>query len=138
MALIEINMNPSKRDLKWFGVLALVFFIMVGGFVHSVTNSVGPAVGIWTFGLVFCLVYYAVRPMQLVLYRGWLKLFEPLGWLIAHAIFAIIYYGAFTLIGFGLRIFRYDPMRRNRDPDAETYWVEYPADTDSSRYFRQF
>ena len=29
MALIEINLEPSERDLKWFGALALVFFAIV-------------------------------------------------------------------------------------------------------------
>ena len=33
MALIEINKNPSKADLKWFGLIFLLFFALVAGIV---------------------------------------------------------------------------------------------------------
>jgi hypothetical protein len=138
MALIEINLNPSARDLKWFGVLALAFFIILGALAYSVGTAAGLAIILWSIGLAFFVVYYAVPPMRLVLYRGWLRLFQPIGWLISHALFGAIYYVVFTLIGFCLRVFRYDPMRRRRDPAAKTYWAEHGAETDSSRYFSQF
>jgi hypothetical protein len=138
LALIEINLNPSKRDLKWFGALALVFFGVLGGLVYFGSSTTTPALVLWSIGLVFCLVYYAVRPLQLVLYRGWLKLFQPLGWLIAHVLFAFIYFVVFLVIGLGLRVFRYDPLRMRRDSSAKTYWVKHGAETDPSRYFRQF
>jgi hypothetical protein len=138
MALIEINLNPSKRDLKWFGALALIFFGILGAIAYSASTTTTLALILWSIGLLFCLAYYAVRPLQLVLYRGWLKVFQPVGWLIAHTLFAFIYFVVFTAIGFCLRILRYDPLQRSRPPGAKTYWEEHPLETDSSRYFRQF
>jgi predicted membrane protein len=138
MALIEINLNPSKRDLKWFGGLALVFFGVLGGLAYFGSSTATPAFVLWAIGLLFCLIYYAVRPLQLVLYRGWLKLFQPLGWLIAHTLFAFIYFVVFVVIGLCLRVVRYDPLRIRRDSDAKTYWAKHGAETDPARYFRQF
>jgi len=138
MALIEINMNPSGRDLKWFGVLALVFFGVVGAIVYSAASTAVAAVVLWSIGVTLCVVYYAIRPLQIVLYRGWLKLFQPLGWLIAHTLFGLIYFVAFTFTGLGLRAVRYDPLHRRRDPNAKTYWAAHETATDSARYFSQF
>jgi hypothetical protein len=136
MALIEMNFNPSKRNLKWFGALALAFFGILGGLVWSASGTA--AVTLWVVGLAFCLIYYALGPMQLVLYRGWLRTFQPLGWLIAHTLFGFVYFIVFTLIGFGLRVFRYDPLHLRRTPGARTYWTRHVPQPGAARYFRQF
>ena len=33
MAMISINLNPSRRELRWFGLLVLLFFGLIGGLV---------------------------------------------------------------------------------------------------------
>ena len=30
MAIIGINLNPTPRELKWFGAIVLVFFALIG------------------------------------------------------------------------------------------------------------
>lgn len=137
MALIELNLDPTGRELKWFGAVALVFFGLIGWVVHALELP-AVAVTLWSIGVVFFAVYYAIPPLRIVLYRGWLKLFHPLGWLIAHVLFGFIFFVVFTLVGFGLRLTGYDPLRLRRPKDAGTYWAEHGAEADSSRYFRQF
>lgn len=137
MALIELNLDPTGRELKWFGAVALAFFGLIGLVVYAAElHAVASA--LWSIGIVFFLVYYAVPPARIVLYRGWLKLFHPLGWVIAHVLFGFIYFVVVTLIGFALRLARYDPLQLRRPKGADTYWAKHDAETDSSRYFRQF
>ena len=102
MALIEINLDPSNRDLKWFGVLAFVFFLLIGNFVYWTTTATGIAYALWIAGSLFCTVYYFLQPMRKIMYRGWLRFFQPLGWIIGHALFAIIFFRGvcFDQIGF--------------------------------------
>lgn len=138
MALIDLNLNPSHRDLRWFGVLGLLFFLLAGGFVAYFTAMTVLAVVLVAIGTAFCLTYYAVRPLRLVMYRGWLRLFQPVGWLISHALFAMIYFVVFTSIGLILRLAGHDPMQRRRNASSSTYWRAHEPPPDASRYFRQF
>ena len=138
MAIIEINFNPSKRELQWFGGLMLLFFGLVGGLVYLFSASVSVTALLWTVGLVLCAVYYAVTPMQRVLYTGWMRAVQPIAWTVSHLLFGIIYYVVFTSTGLVLRLVGHDPLNRRMLPQAQTYWVEHRAATRPSQYFRQF
>lgn len=138
MALIEINLNPNKSELKWFGLLLLAFFGLLGGIIYWVNSESAVPPILWSVGLVVCIIYYSLKPLRLPLYRAWMKLISPLGWLFSHFLFGIIYYLLLTPIGLILRIFRHDPLRRRRDENAKTYWVEHSTETDPSRYFKQY
>ena len=80
--------------------------------------------------------YYALASLRIPLFRAWMTIFSPIGWIVSHAVLAIVYYGILTPIGLLLRLFR-DPMLRRFDPDAASYWMERESDDDLSRYFRQ-
>jgi hypothetical protein len=65
--VIEINKNPSRSELKWFGLLLLVFLGVVGAVVNWRFHAPAAARGLWMAGVGLCLVYYALpvlrRPM---------------------------------------------------------------------------
>jgi hypothetical protein len=138
MALIDINLNPEKSELKWFGLLLLVFFGLLGGIIFWINSESAVPPILWSVGLSVCVIYYAVKPLRLTLYRVWMKLVFPLGWAISHLLFGIIYYLVLTPVGLLLRLFRYDPLRRRRDENAQTYWSEHGSETDPGKYFKQF
>ena len=137
MALIEVNLNPSKQELKWFGLIMLVFFALIGGMVWWTAMAPRAASAIVTFGAVICVAYYAVAPLRLPMYLGWMHLVFPIGWVLSHLLFGAIYYLILTPIGLILRLIGYDPLRRRRPSSAVSYWMERPA-ADPDRYFRQF
>jgi hypothetical protein len=136
--MIDINWNPSKRELRQFAAMLLVFMGVVGGVVLYRTGSLqaaawvwGPALGVGTVGLA------APRAIK-YLYVGWICAAFPIGWTISHLLLLLIFYGILTPIGLVMRVLGYDPLRRKSDPAAGTYWVERAQAEDSSRYFSQF
>ena len=90
MALIEINLNPSRNDLKYFGLIMLALFALLGGIVQWSSGPVIISSILWGFGAGFSVIYYLVRPLRLPLYRGWMKLIYPVGWTLSHLFFGVI------------------------------------------------
>jgi hypothetical protein len=137
MAIIEINLNPSKQELKWFGLILLVFFALVGGIVWGAATAPRVAGAIVALGAALCVAYYAVAPLRLPMYLGWMHLVFPIGWVMSHLLFGAIYYLILTPIGLTMRLIGHDALRRHRPSGAVSYWMKRPA-ADSDRYFRQF
>ncbi len=137
MALIEINLNPSKQELKWFGLILLVFFALVGGIVWWTAMAPRAASAIVGFGAVLCVAYYAVAPLRLPMYLGWMHLVFPIGWVLSHLLFGAIYFLMVTPVGLSMRLIGHDPLRRHRPSNAVSYWMKRPA-ADPDRYFKQF
>jgi len=138
MAVIDINRNPSRRDLTWFGLLLVVFFGLVGALVLWRAQSPIAARIIWSLGTILGIVYFAVRPLRRPLYIGWISVFYPIGWTVSHLILGIIFFLVLMPIGLLMRLWGYDPMQRQFEPEASSYWVSYTPHNDTARYFRQF
>ena len=137
MALIEVNLNPSKQELKWFGFIILVFFALVGGIVWWTAMAPRAAGAIVAFGAVLSVAYYAVAPLRLPMYLGWMHLVFPIGWVMSHLLFGVIYFLILTPIGLTMRLIGHDPLQRRRPSSSVSCWTERPA-ADPARYFRQF
>jgi hypothetical protein len=71
-------------------------------------------------------------------YRTWSLLFLPLAWSISTLLLVLVYYGVLTPIGLALRTLGRDPMHREFDRDATSYWVKRDEVVGPERYFRQF
>jgi hypothetical protein len=138
MALIEINRNPSPRDLRWFGLIVALFCAVVGAVLWWRFDL--PAAGrvAALVGLVLMAAYYALPPIRRAMYVGWMYLFFPLGFVLAHVVLAIIYFLVLTPVGLVMRLFRRDPMQRSLDRDADTYWEARDPNVPPERYFRQY
>ena len=138
MALIEINKNPSQRELKWFGVLLAVFFAVVAGLLWWRVSEPTAAVVVLGLGLVLVVVYAAFPGLRRWVFLGWMYAALPIGWVVSHVLLGIIFYLIMTPIGLTMRLLGYDPMLRRFDRGADTYWVRRDRESDARRYFRQF
>jgi hypothetical protein len=137
MAMISINWNPSKRELRQFAGLCLVFFGGMAAWTYA-RHGAGPwpttmaalAAVLGLPGLVFPAL---LKPI----YVGWMVAAFPIGWTVSHVLLGIIFYGIVTPIGLLLRIVGSDPMNRKFERDAKSYWIEHePAE--AARYFRMY
>ena len=138
MKLIQIDHNPSRKQLNVFGVLWLVFFTVIGGLVLNKSGSAQVATFIWVIAAVVPLVGWVVPALMRYAYLGMAYATYPIGFVISHLILAIVYYLAITPIGLIMRLFGYDPMSRHFDKNANTYWCERKQDDKLDTYFRQF
>ncbi len=137
-ALIEINRNPSRRELNWFGFLLPLFFGLVGGLIWWRFKAPVVAWVVWGVAAGVTLLFVIVAPVRKPLYLGWMYAVLPIGWTISHVLLAAIYYLVFTPIGLIMRLAGRDPLRCRFDPLAGTYWQPHDPHEDASRYFRQF
>ena len=138
MALIEINKNPSKKDLRWFGLLLALFFGILGLVAMLRFDAPPVARGLWIAGGGLALLYYAIPPLRRWMFVGWMVAAFPIGWTISHVLLGVVYYVVMTPIGLVMRLLGRDPLERRFDRDARTYWVEHRPDGEPARYFRQF
>jgi hypothetical protein len=136
VALIEINENPAKRDLLWFGAVVAAFCGLVGALLHWKFGAPGAAKVVWAIGAAIAIVYYAAPPLRRAMYVGWMYAFWPLGWVLSHLILGVTYYLVITPIGLVLRAMGNDPMRRRFQREAPTYWT--PHEETPGGWFRQF
>jgi len=138
MAIVQINKNPSRKDLRLFAGVWLPLFAAIAGFQAWRHGSHGPAVNIWVGAGIVSVVCLAVPAAARLVYVGLSYVTFPIGWVASHVILFVAYYFVFTPIGLLMRLFRYDAMKRRFEKDAKTYWAkrEEPANVD--RYFQQF
>jgi ABC-type uncharacterized transport system permease subunit len=136
VSLIEINKNPGRDDLRWFGVVVGAFCGVAGALFHWKFDAPVAAKVAWGIGIAVPAVYYAAPSLRRVMYVGWMYAFWPLGWVLSHLIMGVTYYLVITPIGLILRATGKDPMRRRFDRGARSYWT--PHEEVAGNWFRQF
>lgn len=138
MALIDRNRTPTSRDLRVFGILFTTFCAGLGALVLYRTGSWTIAAIIWTVGLLISALYHGVPATRTMIFHAWMAAVFPIGWLISHALLAVIYYGVITPIGLALRLWNGDLLNQKRNLLATTYWVPCSQGKGVRRYFQQF
>jgi hypothetical protein len=136
MAMLEVNWNPGRKELRQFAGLWIVFF---GGVAAWMLYRYGP--GAWPTG-VGCMALVGAPGLVFPgimkpIYIGWMAAAFPVGWTISHLLLGVIFYGLLTPIGLAIRIFGSDPMHRRSDPEAKSYWTDH-AQSETGRYFRTY
>jgi hypothetical protein len=139
MGMVQINRDPSLRELRQFGFIWMAFVAVFGAVAWFRFESPPMAGGLWIAAVVVPVVGWAVPSVMRFVFVGMSFLAWPIGFVVSHVVLALVYYGVLTPIGLLMRIFGYDPMKRESDPEAPTYWVRRAATpVDAKRYFRQF
>jgi len=135
--MMEINWNPSRKELRQFGFLCLAFFGGLAAY-NWYHGGVTLAVELLTAAALIGGVLGAVAPQLLkYVFVGWIVAVFPIGWTVSHLLLGFIYFFILTPIGLLLRLLGQDPMNRSFDPDAKTYWSTHEQ-APVARYFRQF
>ena len=129
--------GPTRAELRWFGLLLLVFFGLVGGIVFWQTGSVRATGVLLGLGLVLATTYYLIRPLRVPLYRSWMALAMPLGWLVSNVALGLIYFLIVTPLGRAMALFGRDKLGRSFDRSAASYWTERDRIDEPARYLRQ-
>ena len=137
MALLDVNWNPNRRELRQFALIWIGFFGLIGVYSLWGQHSLRAAAAFWAVaaaGLVDYLRPGVFRPVYVL----WMALALPIGWTISHLLLLIVYYLVLTPIGLLTRLVGYDPMERRLDRSAKSYWVAHETPTDTEQYFKQF
>lgn len=137
--MIELNLKPSNRELRWFaGLWFPAFWGIVGGLVWYHGQPAGVALGMWIAGAVVGVVGLIWPAIARPIYIGWLCAAYPIGWTVSNLLLLGIYWFVLTPLGLAMRIVRRDPLSRRFERDATTYWVVRRPTDDKERYLRQY
>ena len=136
--MIDRNRKPSQKELRWFGAMLLLLFAAVGLVAYWKAGAKTTASLLWSLGGLVALAYYSVRPLRRPIYAAWMKLVYPLGWILSHLLLGTIFFLVITPIGFLMRLFGRDPMRRQLEVSTPSYWLPHRPTSQAARYFQQF
>lgn len=136
--MIKVNRQPSAKDLFWFGLLLPLFVAILGVILRWQWGLPRAALVVWMVGGVLAALFALLPPLRRPLYVGWMLAVFPISWLVSHVVLGVVFYMVLTPIGLLMRLVGRDPLRRQLDRQARSYWIERPKEIDSSRYFRQF
>jgi len=139
MSLVTINWKPNRKELRDFGLAAVVMLTIIALLLHWI-KGLGTS---WTLGicgaglLIFIISRIDVRPIKPV-YVTLMLLTAPIGWVVSFIIMAVFYYLVITPTGLFFRLIGRDSLHRKFDRTASTYWVSHRKTDSVKRYFNQF
>jgi hypothetical protein len=146
--LIPVNLNPSRKQLRTFGVICVFVFSALGamaffkhklmGFHLPPERSVAAAYLLWGLGGGSALLTAVAPPAMKPLYVALTVLTLPIGFVVSHLMMAVMYYVVVTPIGFAMRLFGWDPMTRRFEKSGTTYWSKRTSRKDAGGYLRQY
>lgn len=145
--LVEINVNPDRKTLRQFGVIAFVGFGILAALAYYekliFSFGLGDArmplvtsfVLVGSVALLFSLVYPKANR---ILYVGLALLAFPIGFVLSYVIMGTLFFlviGPFAVL---FRLFGRDSMHRDYEPSAPTYWQPAKPPRDKESYFHQY
>jgi hypothetical protein len=137
MALVEVNWNPGRRELKQFALLWIGFFGLIGAYCLWANGSPSAATAFWIVAAAG-LAGYAFPNLLRPVYILWMALALPIGWVVSHLLLLAVFYLVVTPIGLMMRLVGYDPLKRQIDRSAKSYWTPHDPAADPARYFKQY
>jgi hypothetical protein len=137
--MLDVNWNPSRRELRQFaGIWLPAFAALVGSVVLYRSGSWTTAFAIWGTAIAVGAIGLAVPAFAKLVFVGWMAAAYPIGWVVSHLVLGAAYYLVFTPIGLIMRLSGRDSMARTANRSEKTYWVAHEPGRDAASYFRQF
>jgi len=139
MALTSLDLSPSKKKLRDFGLIALCMCTVIGllllwmGKVQVKGFSIFSATGLAMYVL-SRISTALIKPV----YQTMVLVTFPIGWVISHLVMGLFYYVVVTGVAVVFRLLGRDLLCRKYDSQAETYWIPYKNKRSAEHYFRQF
>src|ERR1051326_4830271 len=137
MTFPESLKNPSSKMLRQFAVGWLIFFSAWGGraFWRGQNNAGMVCLAVALLGLA---LYWLAPAVFRAVFRFWMTVAFPMGWIISQVALAVIFYLAITPLAFFLRLTGRDRLQRRRAPSAQSYWKIKTGPSSVDRYFRPY
>jgi hypothetical protein len=136
--LISLVFNRSDRRIQLLGVLLP---LLLGSTGYAVQSGL-PLSAVWSvivgLGLAGALGIWISPALGRWLYVGWALAAAPIGWTISHVVLGAVFYLVLFPVGLAMRLVGRDPMHRQFDRPAESYWIRRGGQSEPARYFRQF
>ena len=138
MAIVDINWHPSRKELKTFSLLLIVFFSIVAGVAHWKGAAIETACLIAGGGAVVGIAGVLSPAFIRIVYVVWMAAVFPIGVVVSNLVLVAVFYGVVLPIGLLAKLTGRNPLQLGFDLKAKTYWNVRPLMKDPRRYFRQY
>ena len=139
MSLVEINWHPGRKELRGFGIAALVAGSLVSVLLYALKGlAIQWAAAIFAAGCVIFLGSLMSLKLTRTIYLGLILVTLPIGWVVSFLLLAAFYFLLITPLSLVFRLIGRDPLHRKFEPRADSYWVTHSPPEDVERYFHQF
>jgi hypothetical protein len=142
MPIVQLNLSPSRRDLRWFaGLWWPAMCATIGLMLFRKFHLPATAISIWAGGGLLAVLGVIGPSLIRPWYAALMLLTYPIGWCVSHVVLAAVYFLVVTPIGWLVRRF-HDPMTRRFEPAQPTYWTAREASRENHavdfRYFFRY
>ena len=134
MSLIDINWNPSSRQLRQFGVACVLALPLIGWLWGLAGQTIGILVVI---GCLLCVIGFAFPSLLKPVFVGLTVLVAPIGIVVGELTMLIIYYGVFLPMSIVFKILNRDALQLKIQLDRKSYWQSKKKPSSVASYFRQ-
>ena len=134
MALIELNWNPTSRQLRQFGGICLVALPLLG-WLWSANATVIATLAL--IGLLMALAAWLYPQAIAPLFVGLMLITAPIGMVIGEVAMFLIFVTVFLPIGMFFRVMARDRLQRKLDRDSSSYWQPKRPPSSVASYYRQ-
>jgi len=131
-----IHEERKKKDLRTFGLLVGGIFTVIGLW-PLVLRDEEPRIWALSVGLGLSALAVTLPQSLKKVHWIWMTVGHALGWVNTRILLGVIFYGLVTPMGVVMRLFGWNPMRLEMEPQRNTYRVvQMPRP--SSHMTRQF
>lgn len=147
MAIVDINWNPTRKELRWFAGLLIIFCGIVAWMVNESSQPIAStlprvispfAIAIAVAGAVIGITGLARPDWVRYVYVAWMVAFSPIAFVVSNLIVAVVFYLVVAPIGFAMKLVRRDALHLELRDETTSYWQEKQMPKDPRRYFRQY
>ena len=139
MSLVEINWHPDNKQLRAFGIIALIASMAIG-LLFYLLKGLSPLwlLVIFAAGCAVFLISRISVTLTRVIYIGLTAITLPIGLVVSFILLAVFYFLLITPLGLLFRLMGRDTLNRKFERTTKSYWVPYEPPDSLDRYFQQF
>ncbi len=139
MSLVSINWRPQKAELRKFGIVTLIGFLLIGLFFLIFSESPVKAYYVWGVGVIIGLpALSGIRSIAMPGYIIWMGIAFIMGNIVSRLILFVVYYLCLTPLAMIGKMVGRDRLQLKK-AETTTYWKDIAeASEDKSTYERQF
>lgn len=140
----EVDWNPdilarrsfAKSLIIGFPCVALAFLLILR-LKNGVWDAQVPML-IAGCGVTAGLVFYALPGLSRPFYLAWYALACCIGLVVGNLLLGVVFYVVVTGIALVMKVLGRDPLHRQLDREAKSYWRNAEQPSDPRRYYSQF
>lgn len=130
-------LNPDRSDLRKFSWVFGGALMALGAFAWYRGSDAAPYL-LWP-GLIVAAIGTVAPNALRGLYFVWMAIGLTLGAIVTRIILSLVFLVAVVPIGLAMRLVGKDPLQRELDPEADSYWIAKKYDIpDRSRLEKYF